>query len=79
MVRNTQGENKIYIVEIKPDAQTREPKYPGRTTQRYLTETLTFVKNQAKWQAAEAYAAKRGWHFVKLTEYDLGLKKRKNG
>lgn len=78
-IRNAKGEDKIYIVEVKPEAQTREPKYPGKNTQRFLTETLTYVKNCAKWAAAEEYAAKRGWQFIKLTEYDLGIKKRKDG
>jgi hypothetical protein len=78
-IRNSEGVDKIYIVEIKPEEQTREPKYPGKNTQKFLTETLIYVKNCAKWAAAEEYAAKRGWHFVKLTEYDLGIKKRKDG
>jgi hypothetical protein len=78
-VRNTSGVEQIFLVEVKPEAQTREPPKPKRTTQKYLTETLMYVKNCAKWAAAEEYAAKRGWQFIKLTEYDLGIRKRKNG
>jgi hypothetical protein len=64
---------KTYIVEVKPSAQTQPPVFPGKRTQRYLMESLTFMKNQAKWKAAEEYAKDRGWEFKIITEYDLGL------
>lgn len=78
-VRSTSGTDQIFIVEVKPEAQTRPPKYPGKTTQKFLTETLTYARNCAKWEAAEAFAKARGWKFIKLTEYDLGIRKRKDG
>lgn len=65
---------KTYLVEVKPHMQTQPPVFPGRRTQRYLTESLTFVKNQAKWKAATEYAKDRGWEFKIITEYELGLK-----
>ena len=64
-------EGKTYIVEIKPKAQTQQPKKPQRQTRRYITESLTWVKNQSKWKAAEEYAADRGWHFEIWTEDTL--------
>jgi len=64
---------KTYIVEVKPAAQTQPPIYPGRQTQRYITESLTFMKNQAKWEAAIEYARDRGWEFKIITEKELGL------
>ena len=64
-------EGKTYIVEIKPKAQTEKPKKPQRQTRRYVTESLTWVKNQSKWKAAEEYAADRGWHFEIWTEDTL--------
>lgn len=64
---------KTYLVEVKPLKQTQPPEYPGRRTQRYLVESLTFMKNQAKWQAADSYAKDRGWEFKIITEYELGL------
>ena len=73
-VRTKQGNLKTYLVEIKPDKQTRPPEYPGRKTKRYITESLTFVKNQAKWKAAKSYALDRGWEFMILTENHLGIK-----
>jgi hypothetical protein len=64
---------KTYIVEVKPAAQTQPPIYPGRQTQRYITESLTFMKNQAKWEAANEFARDRGWEFKIITEKELGL------
>lgn len=73
-VRNKEGLLKTYLVEIKPKAQTQPPVYPGRKTQRYLTESMTFIKNQSKWKAATEYAKDRGWEFLILTELELGIK-----
>ncbi len=64
---------KTYLVEVKPKSQTQPPVYPGKKTQRYLTESLTFMKNQAKWKAADSYAKDRGWEFKIITEHELGL------
>jgi hypothetical protein len=64
---------KIYLVEVKPSKQTSPPEFPGKRTQRYLTESLTFIKNQAKWKAALEYCKDRGWDFKIITEYDLGI------
>lgn len=72
-VKNKKGELKTYLVEIKPLHQTIPPVYPGKQTKRYLTESLTFMKNQSKWAAARNYAQDRGWEFVILTEKELGL------
>lgn len=69
----TTSVGKTYLVEVKPSKQTQPPEYPGRRTQRYLVESLTFMKNQAKWKAADEYAKDRGWQFKIITEYELGL------
>jgi len=64
---------KTYLVEVKPYKQTQIPEYPGKRTKRYLMESLTFMKNQAKWEAATNYAKDRGWEFKIITEHELGL------
>lgn len=69
----TVATGKTYLVEVKPSNQTIPPVYPGRRTQRYLTESMTFIKNQAKWKAATEYAKDRGWEFKIITEHELGL------
>lgn len=72
-IRNTNGLLKTYLVEVKPFKQTKPPEFPGRRTQRYLTESLTYMKNQAKWQAANEWAKDRGWEFKIITEHELGI------
>jgi hypothetical protein len=66
-------EGKTFLVEVKPAKQTLPPVYPGRQTQRYLTESLLFIKNQAKWEAAKNYCKDRNWEFKIITEKELGL------
>ena len=70
-VRNNNGEVKTYLIEIKPDHQTRPPNKRGKNKISYLNEVATWGVNQAKWKAAERYAQDRGWQFMKLTEHDL--------
>jgi hypothetical protein len=69
----TVNTGKTYLVEVKPYKQTQIPEYPGKRTKRYLMESLTFMKNQAKWEAATNYAKDRGWEFKIITEHELGL------
>ena len=73
-IRQTSGHLKTYLIEVKPEKQTQPPVYPGRRTQRYITESVTYIKNQAKWKAATEYAKDRGWEFKIITENELGLK-----
>ena len=68
---------KTYLVEVKPAQQCQPPVYPGRNTKKYLTESYTYIKNQAKWEAAKQYCLDRKWEFKIITEYELGLKKPK--
>jgi len=66
----TTKENKTYLIEIKPEKQTKLPKNPNKS-KRYISEALTYVKNQNKWQAAQEYALDRGWYFQIWTEKEL--------
>lgn len=65
--------NEVYLVEIKPKAQTLPPQ-GTKKTKRFLTESATFLTNQAKWEAAKRFAADRKWKFIVLTEIELGIK-----
>ena len=65
------SDGKTYIVEIKPKKQTQPPKEPKRKTRRYIKESLTYIKNQSKCEAASEFAADRGWHFQVWTEDTL--------
>lgn len=73
-VKTSNGSIKTYLVEIKPDSQTRPPVPPSKKTKRYITEVMTWGVNESKWKAAEMYAKERGWEFIVLTEYHLGIK-----
>lgn len=70
-VKNKTGELKKYIIEIKPDIQTRMPNRGKRTTNKYLTELSTYATNQAKWFAADKFCKQRGMEFMILTEKHL--------
>lgn len=71
-LKNNSGNEKTYIWEIKPHAQTLQP-VKRRRTQKFINEMLTYTKNQAKWEAADIFCQKNGWEFKVLTEKDLGI------
>ena len=62
---------KVFLIEIKPKKQTLPPKKPSRKTKRYLSEVMTYAKNQSKWEAATAYANKYGMTFEVWNEDTL--------
>jgi hypothetical protein len=62
---------KTYLIEIKPKSQTVEPKKRARTTKKYIAEVMTYVKNQSKWNAADALCQSRGWIFEVWHEESL--------
>lgn len=72
-MRTKDGKIKTCIYEIKPFAQTQEPKVQKRHTKRYIQEVFTWGVNSAKWEAANEFCAKNGWEFNILTESDLGI------
>lgn len=60
--------NGIYLIEIKPEIQTRPPE---KETIYYNSDI--YHKNMKKWMAAKDYCLKRGWKFQLWTERVLGL------
>lgn len=75
--KDKDGNIKKAMIEVKPDAQTRAPKFKGRQTQRFLNETITYAVNQAKWESAKKWCEKNKFDFWIFTEYELDIKKRK--
>jgi hypothetical protein len=73
--KDKDGMIRTYVIEIKPHAQTKQPKMPvgKKITKGKINEIKTFAKNTGKWQAAERYCGKMGYQFVILTEKELGL------
>ena len=74
-VKESSGQIKKYIIEIKPKKQTIEPQVKKRKTKSYIYEVYEYAKNQAKWKAAEEFCKDRMWEFRVLTEEDLGISK----
>jgi len=70
-VKDRAGKIKKYLVEVKPQYQTQEPKTKKRVTKQYVNEVLTYSVNQAKWKAAEEFCKDHLWEFIILTENEL--------
>jgi hypothetical protein len=63
------------LIELKPKKYTIPPEQKStkkRARKQYITEVLNFVKNQAKWKAANDYARKQNATFQVWTEDTLG-------
>jgi hypothetical protein len=72
----TFNNQKTYLIELKPKKQTIPPEQKStkkRDRKQYITEVLTYVKNQAKWKAANEYAKKTNSQFQVWTEDTLAL------
>lgn len=77
--------HKRIFIEIKPHAQRIPPKPvkptdPLKEHKRFKRETETYLVNQAKWAAAEAFFAQRNAGFLVVDELDLqklGMNKQK--
>jgi hypothetical protein len=73
-VKESDGNIKKYMIEIKPSKQTVPPQKPQRQTKRYISEVYEYAKNQAKWEAAREWCADHGYEFKIITESELGIK-----
>lgn len=70
---NKEGRVETAIIEVKPLAQTMEPKKQPKPTRKYITEVMTYGVNQAKWKAAREFCADKKWTFHIFTEKELGI------
>jgi hypothetical protein len=59
----------IFLIEVKPFIQTREPVCRGRKTTYYKEQCLSYVKNINKWEYADRYALERGWKFLIMSDH----------
>ena len=71
-VKTTDGNESVFMVEIKPYKQTLEP-IKKRNTKTFITESVTYAINQSKWKAADKFCSERGWTFKIITEKDLNF------
>ena len=73
-VKETNGEVKTYVIEVKPLRQTKPPKKKKRVTKSYIYECTTYAVNQAKWKAADEWCKDHKIEFKIITEKELGIK-----
>jgi hypothetical protein len=67
------NKGKKYMIEIKPFAQTQKPKPKTKKTKAFMRESLEYIKNVSKWQAADNYCIDNGLEFKIFTEKELGI------
>lgn len=79
-LKKPDGTVKMVLVEVKPHAETIQPKEPKKKTrkamQSYKNAVRTYMINTAKWSAARAWCAQKGFEFLIMTEFELGLAQR---
>ena len=73
-VKESTGQIKTYVIEVKPKKQTKPPTKKSRVTKSYLYEMKTYAVNEAKWKAAQEFCADRLIEFKIITEDELGIK-----
>jgi hypothetical protein len=74
-VKELSGKIKKYIIEVKPEKQTQPPtQSKNKRKKTYITESLTYEKNIAKWKAATEFCEDNGLIFKIITEKELGIK-----
>ena len=67
-VKQSSGNIKKFIIEVKPKKQTRPPKPVERKTKRWIKEVRTFGINEAKWKHATKWCKDNDMEFKILTE-----------
>jgi hypothetical protein len=64
-----------FLVEVKSSGETREPKMPGKKTEKallnYQKALQTYAVNKSKWSAATQFCKEKGLTFIILTEKEL--------
>jgi len=72
VTKDANGNEKRFLIEVKPDKYTKPPVKPARMTDKstsaYVYAAKQFIVNQAKFQAAKEYAKSRGLEFGIITE-----------
>lgn len=71
-IKTRSGQTKKLLIEYKPKVQTKPPQKAKvnsrKRTARYVNESMTYVKNMNKWDAAKAFADNNGMEFVVIHE-----------
>tara|TARA_B100000029_G_scaffold298644_1_gene291699 strand:- start:2612 stop:3055 length:444 start_codon:yes stop_codon:yes gene_type:complete len=73
-VKQSDGNIKKFIIEVKPKRQTKCPEPVLRKTKKWINEVRTFGINEAKWKYAKQWCKKNDMEFKILTEKELGIR-----
>ena len=66
------GGLQTYLIEVKPAREVVPPKNSARLKPKnYMLAVAKYKKNLAKWKAAKAFAKRKGYKFIILTENEL--------
>lgn len=72
LVKDSNGVESSYLIEVKPTKYTKPPIAPARMTNKqtanYVYAAKQYIVNQAKFEAAKEFAAVRGLKFGIITE-----------
>ena len=64
-----------FLIEVKSSGETREPKKPGKKTEKailnYQKALQTYAVNKSKWASATQFCKEKGLTFIILTENEL--------
>lgn len=72
LLLKTDNGNKKFLIEIKPDKQTRPPSQNSRMNKKNLLYSqIEWAVNSSKWTYAREWCKKNNMEFVILTEKDL--------
>jgi hypothetical protein len=71
IVKDKTGKLTKYYIEVKPYTETIPPVKGRKKEMTYMKESVTFVRNMAKWEAAKLHARKMGGTFMILTENEI--------
>jgi len=71
-VKDKDGKEKIFLVEIKPHKEVVPPRASKKMSeQSKIYVSNTYMTNMAKFHAADDFCKKKGWVFRILTEKEL--------
>ena len=73
-VKQSSGNIKKFIIEVKPKKQTKPPKPVHRKTKKWLNEVRTYSINEAKCKSASKWCSDNDMEFKILTEEELGIR-----
>lgn len=63
---------KKYLIEVKPDSQTKPPNPNSRANKKNkMYEQIMWAVNCSKWESAKKWCEKKGFEFVVLSEKHL--------